>query len=373
MLACVMECSAVCAWRRAHTTQSVFGDGNTSECVCACACVCVWTNKLQIAHVFFTRVHAEVHAGCWAVRKNELNMNRQIYRLPIFFLWPHCLGKIYIFCFGDRRYTFVRRFADGTQLPSPAVFQLVKQGCTSQYTTMGKKTSGRRGADREGGGPPPAPPAPVVAPSASKRQRSSDDAAVISKKVAPHATTGGGGSKGGNVQKGKGEKEEEEEEDLMFEDPFGDEFDPEDIDAMNTQQEREGDDGDEEEEQDAIDSIKRDAAGAMDVIPEGAAAGAAQGETKVWRAGVDELAEGDELEYDSTAYHMYHSLRPEWPCLSFDVIRDSLGTNRSRFPHTVFAVAGTQADRAESNRLQVCLSVCVCLCACLCVCLCVCL
>ncbi|CAN0161586.1 unnamed protein product, partial [Hapterophycus canaliculatus] len=136
---------------------------------------------------------------------------------------------------------------------------------------------------------------------------------------------------------------------LVFEDPFGDEFDPEDVDAMNAQQEEGGGGEDNDEAAAASGSI-----GSMDVIPEGEVdATTAPQETKVWRAGVDELEEGDELEYDSTAYHMYHSLRPEWPCLSFDVIRDSLGTNRSRFPHTVFAVAGTQADRADNNRLQV--------------------
>ncbi|CAM9169523.1 unnamed protein product [Choristocarpus tenellus] len=82
--------------------------------------------------------------------------------------------------------------------------------------------------------------------------------------------------------------------------------------------------------------------------------GAQQGvKTKVWRAGVDELPEGEELDYDSTAYHMYHSIRPEWPCLSFDIVRDNLGMNRARFPHTVFAVAGTQADSLDNNRLTV--------------------
>ena len=209
---------------------------------------------------------------------------------------------------------------------------------------MGKKTSSKK-AGVEGKALPPAAQAPAVA-SASKRQRSTDDAAAPAgttpKKVTPHAGTGGGG-KGGDG------KENGEEEELVFEDPFGDEFDPEDIDAMNAQ-EAGGDEGEDgEEEDDGMDAKESDRA--MDAIPEGGAA--AQQETKVWRAGVDELAEGDELEYDSTAYHMYHSLRPEWPCLSFDVIRDSLGTNRSRFPHTVFAVAGTQADRADNNRLQV--------------------
>lgn len=204
---------------------------------------------------------------------------------------------------------------------------------------MGKKTNSKTAAARQKD-TPPASPASVAAQSASKRPRSSEDARVGSKKVTPHATGGGGG--------GKGEKKQEEEEELVFEDPFGDEFDPEDIDAMNAEQEEDG--GDHEGEA----AVANGSGGAMDVIPEGAAADAAPPqETKVWRAGVDELEEGDELEYDSTAYHMYHSLRPEWPCLSFDVIRDSLGTNRSRYPHTVFAVAGTQADRADNNRLQV--------------------
>lgn len=215
---------------------------------------------------------------------------------------------------------------------------------------MGKKTSINK-AGVEGKALPPAAQAPAVA-SASKRQRSTDEAALPAgttpKKVTPHAGTGGGG-KGGDG------KENGEEEELVFEDPFGDEFDPEDIDAMNAQ-EAGGDEGEDgEDADDGMDAKEGDSA--MDTIPEGAAAAAAAAptpqETKVWRAGVDELAEGDELEYDSTAYHMYHSLRPEWPCLSFDVIRDSLGTNRSRFPHTVFAVAGTQADRADNNRLQV--------------------
>ncbi len=209
-------------------------------------------------------------------------------------------------------------------------------------STMGKKTSSKKKAAAKEKAAAPAAPAAVAA-SASKRQRSTDDAAATaaSKKVEPHAATGGGGGKGGR---------KEEEEELVFEDPFGDEFDPEDIEAMNAQG-GDGEEEEEEEEEDGMGAKARDGA-AMDVIPEGATP--APQETKVWRAGVDELEEGDELEYDSTAYHMYHSLRPEWPCLSFDVIRDSLGANRSRFPHTIFAVAGTQADRADNNRLQVC-------------------
>ncbi|CAM9880617.1 unnamed protein product [Scytosiphon promiscuus] len=210
---------------------------------------------------------------------------------------------------------------------------------------MGKKTNSKTAAAKQKD-PSPASAGSVAAHSTSKRPRSTEDVRVGSKKVAPHATGGGDGGK-----EGDGPPQEEEEE-LVFEDPFGDEFDPEDVDAINAQQEEGGGDDDDDEA-----AAGTGSGGAMDVIPEGDADAAAEEpapqETKVWRAGVDELEEGDELEYDSTAYHMYHSLRPEWPCLSFDVIRDSLGTNRSRYPHTVFAVAGTQADRADNNRLQV--------------------
>jgi hypothetical protein len=51
---------------------------------------------------------------------------------------------------------------------------------------------------------------------------------------------------------------------------------------------------------------------------------------RVWRAGIDEIPEGEELEYDPSAYVCYHSLRTEWPCLSFDIVRDNLGDSRHR-------------------------------------------
>lgn len=232
---------------------------------------------------------------------------------------------------------------------------------------MGKKTKSRDGAKPESAkyAPSDAKATPVPAPasiatsnnthsspsSSTKRQRDShsDDGVGESRNRAAGEAAAGGG----------------DDEDLVFEDPFGDEFEPEEIDTMDEGAgDGIGDGGDTEGGSPVRASGTAAGANGMEVEGEGGggaggatAVGAAKPrpevQTKVWRAGVDELTEGEELEYDSTAYHMYHSLRPEWPCLSFDVIRDSLGTNRSRFPHTVFAVAGTQADRAESNRLQV--------------------
>ncbi|KAK6617142.1 hypothetical protein RUM43_014744 [Polyplax serrata] len=41
------------------------------------------------------------------------------------------------------------------------------------------------------------------------------------------------------------------------------------------------------------------------------------------------------------------------PCLSFDIIQDELGTNRTEFPHTCYLVAGTQASKSNENCILV--------------------
>ena len=63
---------------------------------------------------------------------------------------------------------------------------------------------------------------------------------------------------------------------------------------------------------------------------------------------------GEELEMDETAYKMHHALTPEWPSLTLDIVPDAhLGENRTRFPHTVTMVVGTQADKRSKNKLSV--------------------
>jgi ribosome assembly protein RRB1 len=65
------------------------------------------------------------------------------------------------------------------------------------------------------------------------------------------------------------------------------------------------------------------------------------------------LEDGQTLEMDPTAYKMYHALTPDWPALSFDFIRDDLGEARTRFPHSLIAAIGTQADRPDQNQLTI--------------------
>lgn len=61
----------------------------------------------------------------------------------------------------------------------------------------------------------------------------------------------------------------------------------------------------------------------------------------------------EELEMDQSAYEMYHQARTTAPCLSFDIIPDDLGNSRTDFPHTCYAVAGTQAETNAQNSVIV--------------------
>ena len=115
-----------------------------------------------------------------------------------------------------------------------------------------------------------------------------------------------------------------ETEELVFEDPFEDEFEEEEIDEDETY--------DECDEQDLLGSqhlptIDEHEKGTVD-RKESATTSAEP--KKVWRPDVDKINDGEALDYDPSAYVMYHSLQTEWPCLSFDIIKDSLGDNRQR-------------------------------------------
>ncbi|XP_054822463.1 protein HEAT STRESS TOLERANT DWD 1 [Prosopis cineraria] len=74
---------------------------------------------------------------------------------------------------------------------------------------------------------------------------------------------------------------------------------------------------------------------------------------KVWQPGVDKLEEGEELQCDPSAYNSLHAFHIGWPCLSFDIVRDALGLLRTEFPHTVYFMAGTQAEKASWNSIGI--------------------
>ncbi|KAH8803102.1 glutamate-rich WD repeat-containing protein-like protein 1 [Xylogone sp. PMI_703] len=71
--------------------------------------------------------------------------------------------------------------------------------------------------------------------------------------------------------------------------------------------------------------------------------------------GRHKLEAGQTLSPDLSTYEMLHALSTPWPCLSFDIVRDSLGDDRKTYPATMYAVAGTQAEskREKDNQLMV--------------------
>lgn len=115
------------------------------------------------------------------------------------------------------------------------------------------------------------------------------------------------------------------EEDGMgeFEDPFEDEIESDGEIVQN-----EDDDMDEDEDEPEV-------------------------QTKPFMPGTMQLEEGQTLVPDQSAYHMLHRMNVTWPCLSFDFLRDHLGSQRQSMPHTAFLVAGTQADTAKNNEVLV--------------------
>eukprot|EP01027_Heterolobosea_sp_BB2_P012193 GEZU01017688.1.p1 GENE.GEZU01017688.1~~GEZU01017688.1.p1 ORF type:complete len:536 (+),score=172.17 GEZU01017688.1:78-1685(+) len=73
---------------------------------------------------------------------------------------------------------------------------------------------------------------------------------------------------------------------------------------------------------------------------------------EVWRPGVDKLEEGEKLEYSNKAYKVLYKMTPEWPCLSFDILKDTLGDNRQQYPLTAYVATGTQAPNAKDNSIM---------------------
>ncbi|KAF4526267.1 hypothetical protein B566_EDAN010977 [Ephemera danica] len=65
------------------------------------------------------------------------------------------------------------------------------------------------------------------------------------------------------------------------------------------------------------------------------------------------LQSDEELVCDESAYIMLHQAKTGAPCLSFDIIPDSLGNNRDTFPMTSFLVAGTQGEGKNLNHIIV--------------------
>mmetsp|Transcript_23243 Transcript_23243/g.55098 ORF Transcript_23243/g.55098 Transcript_23243/m.55098 type:complete len:577 (-) Transcript_23243:29-1759(-) len=207
---------------------------------------------------------------------------------------------------------------------------------------MGKKSKRQRNKGSGGGG------GDTLAVAAVSQNDNTAGKTVISssesekKKIRPSSAVAG---KVSDVE------EEETKDNLRFEDPFIDEL-IEETDVVVDKDDEEDDEEEDDEDEDGDDDDN-------DMVEDN---GAANGGDDVeliqsWHPLMghrdNEADEELELEMDPTAYKMHHALTPEWPCLSFDLLRDPLGDNRQRFPHSVQAVIGTQADEPQNNSLTV--------------------
>ncbi len=71
-----------------------------------------------------------------------------------------------------------------------------------------------------------------------------------------------------------------------------------------------------------------------------------------------QLKEDETLQCDESAYITLHTFTTLAPCLSFDIIPDSAGPDRTKFPLTSYIVGGTQAQRSHANHIIV-MKVCI--------------
>ncbi|KAJ1863789.1 Ribosome assembly protein rrb1 [Coemansia sp. RSA 2703] len=167
----------------------------------------------------------------------------------------------------------------------------------------------------------------------SKRQNTTTAAVEERTKVAALSGAGTSDQPERPVDKSRSMDVDGDAEMGEFEDAFEDEIEEEDIiereedsDGVEMMDDNNDDDDDEEDEV------------------------AAEKRRQVYLPG-DLLEEGESLQVDNSAYHMLHSMSVDWPSLSFDFVPDNLGGPRTAFPHTMYAVAGTQADRAYRNQV----------------------
>uniref|UniRef100_A0A1I7ZFL4 Glutamate-rich WD repeat-containing protein 1 n=1 Tax=Steinernema glaseri TaxID=37863 RepID=A0A1I7ZFL4_9BILA len=79
-----------------------------------------------------------------------------------------------------------------------------------------------------------------------------------------------------------------------------------------------------------------------------------KGASRVYLPGISRaLKEGEEMDFDPEAYKVFHAFETSFPCLSFDIVHDKLGDNRTDFPLTSYLVSGTQAEKATQNMIYV--------------------
>eukprot|EP01053_Blabericola_migrator_P012100 Blabericola_migrator_1__12099@NODE_745_length_6664_cov_146_664090_g535_i0_p2_GENE_NODE_745_length_6664_cov_146_664090_g535_i0NODE_745_length_6664_cov_146_664090_g535_i0_p2_ORF_typecomplete_len493_score88_66WD40/PF00400_32/0_014WD40/PF00400_32/0_29WD40/PF00400_32/3e07WD40/PF00400_32/2_1WD40/PF00400_32/0_0014ANAPC4_WD40/PF12894_7/0_76ANAPC4_WD40/PF12894_7/0_00079ANAPC4_WD40/PF12894_7/1e07ANAPC4_WD40/PF12894_7/0_002Ge1_WD40/PF16529_5/1_3Ge1_WD40/PF16529_5/6_9e02Ge1_WD40/PF16529_5/0_0036Ge1_WD40/PF1 len=74
---------------------------------------------------------------------------------------------------------------------------------------------------------------------------------------------------------------------------------------------------------------------------------------QLFRPTVDTLEAGETLEMNEDYYSIYYKFGLGQPCYCFDIVPDALGAIRTRGPHTMTMVAGTQTEQSQNNYIIV--------------------
>ncbi|KAJ3477251.1 hypothetical protein NLI96_g10595 [Meripilus lineatus] len=112
-----------------------------------------------------------------------------------------------------------------------------------------------------------------------------------------------------------------------------------------------------ESDEEVVDAAEKDGEDGMDVdeevLPPIEESEEQPSAPEIFIPGVHQLGKDEILEPDDSVYLLRHNMNVNWPCLSFDILRDNLGDQRQRFPATAYIVSGTQADVAKNNEITV--------------------
>lgn len=133
-----------------------------------------------------------------------------------------------------------------------------------------------------------------------------------------------------------------------FEDPYGDEFESEEIFEDGDEDEENGD-----KKMDQIMEEDEEEEGQQNGSPQKSSAKETTSQRIFLPHRSSPLGPDEVMEPDPTTYHMLHSINVKWPCLSFDIVEDHLGDERRSYPQTMYLVTGTQAKKARDNEISV--------------------
>lgn len=133
-----------------------------------------------------------------------------------------------------------------------------------------------------------------------------------------------------------------------FEDPYGDDFESE---GEIIEVDDEEDEEDEDLENEEYVQNKQEKANAL--LEKEQQKEQTQGQQLYLPHLSQPLGPDEVLEADPTVYEMLHNVNMPWPCMTLDIIPDSLGSERRNYPQSILMTTATQASKKKDNELMV--------------------